>query len=62
MFLHQGDCTHTIVFTEMRMAHGGDVQDPQAYPLCVLYNRVPRRKCFICNLFAATYVWDSLRD
>jgi snRNA-activating protein complex subunit 3 len=55
-YMHQGDCTHTIIFTQMRMAHAEDVQNARAYPLKPFQARTKRKKCRVCDLYPAAYV------
>jgi len=56
-FLHQGDCEHRVVVTDIRLfSPGEDEADRRKYPRLVCQSRVSRRKCAICNLFAATLV------
>jgi len=56
LYQHQGDCKHTIMFTDLRIAHSGDVQNALVYPLKVFQAKLRRKKCRVCDLFAAKMV------
>lgn len=55
-FVHQGDCTHTLVFTEIRQFRPFDCKNQHAYPLQVFQSKIRRKKCQMCETFAARYV------
>lgn len=55
-FCHQGKCTHTVVVTEMRLAHASDIDNQRAYPLLVYEPKLRRRKCGVCGMYAARFV------
>jgi hypothetical protein len=58
LFVHQGNCEHVVVFTDVRGLHGGDPQPAEAssYPLCLYKYKVRQRKCGICEIFHARKV------
>lgn len=56
LYQHQGDCIHTIIFTQLRMSHRNDVQNTLAYPLKPFQCKTKRRKCRVCDLYPAAYV------
>eukprot|EP00727_Mastigamoeba_balamuthi_P005488 m51a1_g1559 hypothetical protein (371) ;mRNA; r:32095-33486 len=57
VFLHCGDCEHRIMCTEVRMwAASSDPADVQSYPRATYLGLTSRKKCRICNLFAARHV------
>ena len=56
LYQHQGECKHTIVFSEMRVLSHGDVDDARMYPL-VLYSRTPRQyRCGVCKYLWADWI------
>ena len=56
IFMHQGDCQHTLVFTEIRQMQPYDCRLVTAYPLQVFQCKIRRKKCRICDIFASRYV------
>ncbi|KAA6371625.1 MAG: putative snRNA transcription factor, partial [Streblomastix strix] len=56
LYVHQGNCEHNIVFTEVRMVTESDVQAYSAYPRHIFQAKIRRRKCKICDIFPARYV------
>jgi len=49
LYLHQGNCFHSIIFSDMRTLHNGDVKHRHAYPLCSfeMVHRV--QLCGVCG-------------
>jgi len=64
LYQHQGNCTHVLIFTEMRCIAKGDVTDRRMYPLEVFSRRERIQKCLVCELFPAEFVLynDKLFD
>jgi snRNA-activating protein complex subunit 3 len=56
MYQHQGDCVHTLIITQIRMSHGCDITNLNAYPLKVYQCKTRRKKCRVCDLYPAAYV------
>ena len=56
LYVHQGDCQHTIVVTEIRQVQSYDCRFQSAYPLQVFQCKIRRKKCRICDIFASRYV------
>lgn len=56
VFLHQGNCEHIIIFTDVRLHHRHDVQDPARYPLLRGQASKLSVKCFICSLHLANWI------
>jgi hypothetical protein len=56
LYQHQGNCQHTFLITQVRMAHSGDEQNKLAYPLKPFQAKTRRRKCRVCDLYPAAYV------
>jgi snRNA-activating protein complex subunit 3 len=44
-FMHQGDCTHVIIFTDMRIAHPADINNVHAYPLRPFQAKSNTKRC-----------------
>lgn len=55
-FCHHGNCSHTIIFTEMRIFNANDHTNKLAYPLRCFESRIRRQKCRVCDLLPATAV------
>ncbi|XP_071546896.1 snRNA-activating protein complex subunit 3 isoform X1 [Panulirus ornatus] len=56
VFLHQGNCEHIIIFTDVRLHHQDDVQDPARYPLLRGQASKLSVKCCICSLHLANWI------
>eukprot|EP00042_Codosiga_hollandica_P046277 m.484791 g.484791 ORF g.484791 m.484791 type:complete len:324 (-) comp57204_c0_seq7:2643-3614(-) len=56
VYVHQGDCEHSIIFSNVRLTQSHDCQDPSRYPLCVVDQRRPRTKCLVCQVHNAKFV------
>jgi snRNA-activating protein complex subunit 3 len=55
LYVHRGNCQHSIVFTEMRLITDSDNKDKNAYPLHIFQCKIRRKKCKICDIYAAKY-------
>ncbi|PRP87976.1 hypothetical protein PROFUN_02713 [Planoprotostelium fungivorum] len=55
-YMHQGDCTHNVVFTCLRAAHEQDEQDRNRYPIQMFQNKVKKHKCSICEIHFAKVI------
>ncbi|ETO35081.1 hypothetical protein RFI_01993 [Reticulomyxa filosa] len=56
LYVHQGDCEHTFIVTNVRMIHRSDPLNTYAYPF-VTYQQLPKRqKCNICETYNAKFV------
>jgi hypothetical protein len=54
-YVHEGDCEHEIIFTQVRMTNENDPPSG-AYPYLVYLRPMPRTKCTICGQNFANYV------
>eukprot|EP00475_Leptophrys_vorax_P002514 TRINITY_DN11404_c0_g1_i1.p1 TRINITY_DN11404_c0_g1~~TRINITY_DN11404_c0_g1_i1.p1 ORF type:complete len:452 (+),score=116.10 TRINITY_DN11404_c0_g1_i1:80-1357(+) len=56
-YVHHGQCTHVVVFKEVRMfdAHS-DCLNRLVYPLLIYQPRHKVRKCGVCDIYAAKHV------
>eukprot|EP01117_Protostelium_nocturnum_P020269 TRINITY_DN9035_c0_g1_i1.p1 TRINITY_DN9035_c0_g1~~TRINITY_DN9035_c0_g1_i1.p1 ORF type:complete len:346 (+),score=58.12 TRINITY_DN9035_c0_g1_i1:159-1196(+) len=52
-YIHQGDCTHIISFTDLRMIHGLDNFSRSSYPLQTFQNKIRKKRCCICDIYPA---------
>ena len=52
----QGNCEHIVVFNEVRMLHGDDAKDKNAYPVLAFQSKIRRRKCRLCDIYPAKWV------
>jgi hypothetical protein len=55
-YVHHGDCTHVLVFKEIRMLGSHDCLNRKAYPLLIYQPRIKIRKCGVCDIYAAKHV------
>ncbi|PIA14705.1 hypothetical protein COEREDRAFT_34175, partial [Coemansia reversa NRRL 1564] len=55
-FVHQGDCEHVMVFTDLRLLGPKDDQFVESYPKQVFRTRHMRHKCRMCSAYPAQYV------
>ncbi|KAJ2082972.1 hypothetical protein H4R24_001166 [Coemansia sp. RSA 988] len=55
-FVHQGDCEHVMVFTDLRLLGPKDDQFIESYPKQVFRTRHMRHKCRMCSAYPAQYV------
>ena len=56
VYVHSGDCTHTIIFTQCRMKNSSDYSNALAYPIKYKQSRFNRHKCNICDVSIANYI------
>lgn len=56
VYVHQGNCEHLIVFTDVRLHHQTDIQDPLKYPLLRGQASKMSVKCYICGLNLANWI------
>ncbi|KAL2643300.1 hypothetical protein R1flu_010887 [Riccia fluitans] len=56
LYCHQGDCKHTMIIRDMRLAHPEDVQNAAAYPVLRYVHKLRHRKCSICCIYQAKKV------
>ncbi|CAL1530071.1 unnamed protein product [Lymnaea stagnalis] len=56
LFLHQGNCEHAVVFTDLRLFSADDNQDRRAYPLLSITRTHQRAVCQSCCKLSAKWV------
>ncbi|BFY98842.1 hypothetical protein BsWGS_01882 [Bradybaena similaris] len=56
MFMHQGDCEHSILFTDMRLFNAIDSQDIRTYPLSYIRRTRQRIVCQGCSKLSARWI------
>ncbi|KAI8322039.1 hypothetical protein GQ54DRAFT_297642 [Martensiomyces pterosporus] len=56
IFVHQGDCEHVLMFTDLRLLGPKDDQYVENYPKQVFRTRHMRHKCRMCSAYPAQYV------
>ncbi|XP_076066585.1 proximal sequence element A Pbp49 isoform X2 [Oratosquilla oratoria] len=62
LYLHQGNCEHLMVFTDVRLHHRDDVQEISRYPLLRGTATKLSVSCYICGLLMASWlVWGETR-
>ncbi|ORX73822.1 hypothetical protein DL89DRAFT_4486 [Linderina pennispora] len=59
IFMHQGDCEHVLMFTDLRLLGPNDDQHVESYPKQVFRTRHMRHKCRMCSAYPAQYVTKS---
>uniref|UniRef100_A0A0B6ZLB7 snRNA-activating protein complex subunit 3 n=1 Tax=Arion vulgaris TaxID=1028688 RepID=A0A0B6ZLB7_9EUPU len=60
LFMHQGNCEHSVLFTDMRLFNASDLQDVRMYPLPYITRTRHRIVCQgCCKLSARWIVRDS---
>ena len=60
LFLHQGSCEHTLVFTACWLATAADEQDGRAYPKLGFQRKMAPKMCTACHTAPAK--WQSHGD
>ncbi|KAJ1724660.1 hypothetical protein LPJ53_001088 [Coemansia erecta] len=55
-FVHQGDCEHVMIFTDLRLLGPKDDQYVENYPKQIFRTRHMRHKCRMCSAYPAQYV------
>uniref|UniRef100_H2YME4 snRNA-activating protein complex subunit 3 n=1 Tax=Ciona savignyi TaxID=51511 RepID=H2YME4_CIOSA len=63
-FLHQGDCEHLIIFTDIRIFNTSDCRSRSAYPVAISRANFKTTSCKVCSYFSAKYLtrFDSLTE
>ncbi|KAJ2515425.1 hypothetical protein H4217_005179 [Coemansia sp. RSA 1939] len=56
LFVHQGDCEHVMMFTDLRLLGPKDDQFVENYPKQIFRTRHMRHKCRMCSAYPAQYV------
>ncbi|KAG0710746.1 snRNA-activating protein complex subunit 3 [Chionoecetes opilio] len=56
VFVHLGNCEHILVFTDARLHHREDVQDPSLYPISWGQPVKLAARCYICSLNLANWI------
>ncbi|KAJ2722884.1 hypothetical protein GGI07_003011 [Coemansia sp. Benny D115] len=56
VFMHQGDCEHVVMFTDLRLLGPKDDQFVECYPKQIFRTRHMRHKCRMCSAYPAQYV------
>ncbi|CAG5123833.1 unnamed protein product [Candidula unifasciata] len=56
MFMHQGNCEHSILFTDMRLFNSSDSQDIRNYPLPYIRRSRHRVVCQGCSKLSARWI------
>lgn len=60
IYLHQGDCEHLIVFSDIRILSHQDPQDIRDYPLVTHKHLKNQTKCRVCQMHASRWMaYDS---
>ena len=52
VYVHAGDCTHIVVFTDMRTKTIADEPNYAMYPICVTQSQLTRARCAACSAYA----------
>ncbi|KAJ2484393.1 hypothetical protein EV174_002474 [Coemansia sp. RSA 2320] len=55
-FVHQGDCEHVMMFTDLRLLGPKDDQFVESYPKQIFRTRHMRHKCRMCSAYPAQFV------
>ncbi|XP_071846004.1 snRNA-activating protein complex subunit 3-like isoform X1 [Apostichopus japonicus] len=56
LYCHQGNCEHLVVFSDIRLMHGDDCQDPAKYPMLINKPFKKRLLCMICKAFCSKWM------
>ncbi|KAJ2689144.1 hypothetical protein IWW39_001698 [Coemansia spiralis] len=56
IFMHQGDCEHVLMFTDLRLLGPKDDQFVESYPKQIFRTRHMRHKCRMCSAYPAQFV------
>ncbi|KAJ3693929.1 hypothetical protein LUZ60_009409 [Juncus effusus] len=59
LYVHQGNCKHTIIIKNTRLIHPEDSQNQADYPLLIFQLRPRQRKCSVCKLYLATKMTED---
>ncbi|XP_064609123.1 snRNA-activating protein complex subunit 3-like [Liolophura sinensis] len=60
LYMHQGNCEHLIVFSDIRMLQPDDILDIREYPLMTMRRTKQRTFCKVCLNTASR--WVTLND
>ncbi|XP_063434460.1 snRNA-activating protein complex subunit 3-like [Mytilus trossulus] len=55
-YMHQGDCEHLIIFTDIRLLNPDDSLDIREYPRLMKKKRVTRTLCRACMMHSARWI------
>ncbi|XP_062575704.1 snRNA-activating protein complex subunit 3-like isoform X2 [Saccostrea cucullata] len=56
VYMHQGDCEHLIVFSDIRILSPQDTQDIREYPLVTHKRLKNQTKCRVCQMHASRWM------
>ncbi|CAF1244349.1 unnamed protein product [Adineta steineri] len=56
IYLHQTNCEHVIVFSELKLLEQDQCHDSNLYPLCRMKYHGRFSYCFLCNVFYAKWL------
>ncbi|UJR09646.1 hypothetical protein I4U23_013880 [Adineta vaga] len=56
IYLHQTNCEHVIVFSELKLLEQDQCHDETLYPLCRMKYHGRFSYCFLCNVFYAKWL------
>ncbi|CAF1229443.1 unnamed protein product [Adineta ricciae] len=56
IYLHQNNCEHVIVFSELKLLEKDQCHDSSLYPLCRMKYHGRFSYCFLCNVFYAKWL------
>ena len=63
VYLHQGNCEHMFIFSDVRLLSADDCFDRTCYPVVHNVLRAHRVRCRACDTFTATWMTSgSKRD
>lgn len=62
VYIHQGECEHLVVFSELRMYTKHEVSNKNTYPLFVSVKPSKRIFCMVCHAYTCSWVvFDNRR-
>ncbi|CAF2117200.1 unnamed protein product [Rotaria magnacalcarata] len=56
VYLHQTNCEHVVVFSELKLLEQDQCHDANLYPLCRMKYHGRFSYCFLCNVFYAKWL------
>ncbi|XP_021365620.1 snRNA-activating protein complex subunit 3-like isoform X2 [Mizuhopecten yessoensis] len=56
LYLHQGNCEHIIIFTDIRLFHNDDIQDRREYPRLTYKRTYKRSICRVCEIHSSRWL------
>ncbi|XP_041370612.1 snRNA-activating protein complex subunit 3-like [Gigantopelta aegis] len=59
LYMHQGNCEHIIIISDIRLLHSSDPHELQSYPFKVLNNRTRRTVCRACMTGTARWMVEK---